>query len=205
MMLETVEELGKPQFVNSDVMQATGRSAATIQTWVNRGILVPTSGQNPGYGQRRQYSAIDVCKIAVLGELTDFGFPPGEARRVAEYVGRKLSEGSDMSGNTMLWIYRRRVPGVIISAGFPREFDGDSPYGYQVVQGTFPMSTAEPTSLIVPIGMIITMTLRALRLILGDGEILSECEVETADGQKHKVMMPAVRIEGHLGHEEEPK
>lgn len=158
--LETIEELAKPQFVNSDVMQATGRSAATLQSWVNRGVLLPASGQNPGVGQRRLYSAIDVVKLAVLGELTDFGLLPAAARKVVEFVGRKLSENGELPG--ILRMYRRKPTGA---------------WDFQVKGRSLELIAAEPTSLVLPVGMIVAMTLRALRMILGEGEIVSECEV----------------------------
>ncbi|MCL4852557.1 MAG: MerR family transcriptional regulator, partial [Bryobacteraceae bacterium] len=164
LVLETVEEMKTPQFVNSDVMQVTGRTAATLQTWINHGILIPTSGQNPGSGKRRLYSAIDVCKVAVLGELTDFGFPPSEARKLAEFVGDELTDNAQqlLTGRIMLWIYREG-----------KEFR------YDLRDSTFEMSPAEPTSLFIPVGMIVTLTLRGLRMILGGGVALHECEVVT--------------------------
>ena len=158
------DALIKAQFVNSDLILATGRDAAAIQTWVNRGVLVPSSGQNPGYGQRRLYSAIEVCKIAILGELIDFGFPPAEGKKVAEYVGRKLSDGKLIDGNATLWIYRPKMR--MIVAGGPTIGGESSPYQYQFVHGTFPMSPAEPTSLFLPVGMIINVTLIALGNVL---------------------------------------
>ena len=187
MPIKTIEDLKKPQFVNSDVMVATGRAAATIQTWVNRGIFIPASGQNPGYGQRRQYSAIDVCKIAVLGQLTDFGFPPSDAKKVLEYVEKFLGDcygdesADEKSRAVILWIYKQPKSGS---------------YEIQPVYREFVYTLAEPISLLLPLGMILTLTLRELERVLGDGTELTECTIIDAEGTHRKQLLPSVRIEG---------
>jgi len=192
-------EINKPQFVNSDIAGVTGLSLPTIQTWVNRGILIPTAGQNPGTGQRRLYSAVDACKLAILGELTGLGFPPGEAKKVAEWVGQRLNERGEEGATFMLWIQRKRIPYTVISAP-PPPVTGEGPYSYTIVHGKLDLGFEEQTCIVLPVGMIVTMTLRALGMILGDGEILNECIVETADGKTHKVVMPPVYLEGTIEH-----
>ncbi len=92
-------DITKPQFVNGDVLSVLGLSLGTFQTWVNRGIVVAASGSAPGQGQRRLYSAIDICKVAVLAELNEFGFAPTDAKVISEHVGRTLLEGKRIIGN----------------------------------------------------------------------------------------------------------
>jgi len=56
---------------NADVLAATGVSAATIQTWANRGILALSEAQrNPGPGQKRLYSRLDIARIVVIQTFT---------------------------------------------------------------------------------------------------------------------------------------
>lgn len=56
---------------NADILAATGVSAATIQTWANRGILSLSEAQrSPGPGQKRLYSRLDAARIVVIQSLT---------------------------------------------------------------------------------------------------------------------------------------
>jgi DNA-binding transcriptional MerR regulator len=82
--------LQKAQFVNSDVMRAAGLNAATVQTWVNRGLIQPASEQNPGHGQRRLYSTKNVIWFAVVGRLTEWGLTVSLAVDIAEAFTRML-------------------------------------------------------------------------------------------------------------------
>ncbi|MCL4395830.1 MAG: helix-turn-helix domain-containing protein [Chloroflexi bacterium] len=163
------------RFENSDVVRVTGRATATIQTWVNRGVLVPASGQNPGYAQRRRYSAADVCQIAVLGALSDFGLPPGEARDVASYVGRKLAdEGAAVAGDALLRICRSKpssLPPLVraaeriaacASTGSGEAHAGD--YHYEIFRGRATVAVGESVSLFLPLGTIVAEVMRGLGL-----------------------------------------
>jgi len=85
-------------FENTDVAAATGLSAATIQTWANRGILMLSEEQrNPGPGQRRLYSALDIARIAVTQSLIGYGLAASSASRIAYRLehGRTASEWRD--------------------------------------------------------------------------------------------------------------
>ncbi len=76
-------KLNAPQFVNAEVMRATGLSTATVQTWANRGLITPASEKNPGLGQRRLYSLENVIWLAVMGRVTEFGLPVSMAGMIA--------------------------------------------------------------------------------------------------------------------------
>src|SRR4030095_4693703 len=76
------EFLDRPQFSQSEVLWVTKLAAATLQTWVNRGI-VDLSERNPGTGKPRQYSALDVCRLSIMRSLTDLGISVSTAQSIA--------------------------------------------------------------------------------------------------------------------------
>lgn len=81
-------DLKEPQFTNSEVLEATGLDAATLQTWANRRIVVPASehpGRSYGHGGRRLYSGEDVIWLALVKHITDFGLPIGTAVGVCDF------------------------------------------------------------------------------------------------------------------------
>lgn len=78
----------EPQFVNADVMRATGLNMPTIQTWVNRGLITPASEKNPGHGQRRFYSLKNIIWFAVMGRTTEWGLPVSLAAEIADGFDR---------------------------------------------------------------------------------------------------------------------
>lgn len=80
--------LNAPQFVNAEVMRATGLTMATIQTWVNRGLITPASEKNPGHGQRRFYSLKNIIWLTVMGRVTEWGLPVSLAAEIADAFDR---------------------------------------------------------------------------------------------------------------------
>lgn len=69
------QEMIKAQFTQAEVLEATGMEVATLQTWVNRRVVTPASGLNPGQGAKRLYSAYDAVWLALLNDLTTRGVP----------------------------------------------------------------------------------------------------------------------------------
>jgi len=79
---------------NADVTAATGISAATIQTWANRGILMLTKQQqNPGPGQKRLYSILDIARIAATQSLISYGMNASVAGRLAASLEHEPHDG----------------------------------------------------------------------------------------------------------------
>ena len=89
------DEFTRPQYVNRDVLKATGISLGTLQTWLNRGLIRPSSDINPGTGQRRMYSTADVLRAAIMNRLTDFGVSISVAADMCQRIG------SDVPTSTM--------------------------------------------------------------------------------------------------------
>jgi len=74
----------KNSFGNADISAATGLSATTIQTWANRGILALSGTQrNPGIGQKRLYSGLDIARIAAMKAFMDRGLSASAAGQIA--------------------------------------------------------------------------------------------------------------------------
>lgn len=67
------------------VLAVTGMSAATLQNWVNRGII-KLAAQNPGRHARRLYSQLDMMRLMTLFELTRVGISVARAAEFAEEV-----------------------------------------------------------------------------------------------------------------------
>lgn len=166
-------ELDRPIYEHRHVVHATGRSTGTVQTWVTRGYLIPASGQNPGYAQRRLYTAADVCQIAILGALVDFGLPPGEARQVALHVGGILADGGikAVPPDSLLRVSRSpvTVPTVVraaerIARGTSMGAD-ETPggeYEYKLLRGKATVGATEPVLMIVPVGALVADVLNKL-------------------------------------------
>jgi len=71
-------------FGNRDLTAATGLASTTIQTWVNRGVLSLSAQQrNPGAGQKRIYSALEIARIAAMKALIDRGLAASSAGQLA--------------------------------------------------------------------------------------------------------------------------
>lgn len=80
-------DVQRSQFVNADVLHSVpGLTPATIQTWANRGLFGPSADRNPGTGQRRLYTALEICGFALMHELTNLGFPPKEASEMVQRI-----------------------------------------------------------------------------------------------------------------------
>ena len=77
-------DLDQPIFNSADVVAATGMQPATLQAWANRGILrVSDSQRNPGPGQRRLYSALDIARITATQALIGLGVSAATAAQIA--------------------------------------------------------------------------------------------------------------------------
>lgn len=98
--------LNAPQFVNSDVMRATGLNMPTIQTWVNRGLITPASEKNPGHGQRRFYSLKNIIWLTVMGRVTEWGIPVSLAAEIADGFDR-LFQAETL--DTTQWLRNERT------------------------------------------------------------------------------------------------
>ncbi|MCC6393510.1 MAG: MerR family transcriptional regulator [Bryobacterales bacterium] len=101
-----VIDQNNPQFVNSDVMRATGLTMATIQTWVNRGLITPASEKNPGHGQRRFYSLKNIIWLTVMARVTEWGLPVSLAAEIADGFERMFQ--ADVL-DTAKWLMNERT------------------------------------------------------------------------------------------------
>ncbi len=81
--LKSPVELEDARYAQPDVLLVTGIQKGMLQTWVNRGHIALTV-QNPGYGRKRQYSAIDTLKIAIMSRFNDMSLPVSAAKGFAE-------------------------------------------------------------------------------------------------------------------------
>ena len=105
-------DLHTPRFAQPEVLRVSGLSAATLQTWVNRGH-VQLSEQNPGSGRRRLYSPLDVVNLAIMGRLYGFGINITHSQDLAEDVARQLVQKGEIEWN-LYSIYNPPIPGVTI-------------------------------------------------------------------------------------------
>lgn len=67
-----------PTFTHAEVCAATGIPSATLQNWVNRGI-VKIENANPGKSAKRLYSEIDIEYVLFVTKLSSLGIPPADA------------------------------------------------------------------------------------------------------------------------------
>ncbi|GIK98487.1 MAG: hypothetical protein BroJett029_26960 [Alphaproteobacteria bacterium] len=182
----SVEFLSRPQFTQTEVLKVTRLTAATLQTWVNRGLL-DLSEQNPGTGKRRQYSALDVVRLAIIKRLTRFGFSVSVARTIARHGVAWCFGASDLSVvnlGTYLVITPWDGPEPSSEAGrqwcaegFRWSLETGLPEDIRLSDlGRFATpsdphrspSEPFPTFLLLPIGEIVAAVLRDLRKLLKD-------------------------------------
>lgn len=74
-------------YLQRDVLAITGLDAATLQNWVNRG-LIRLDCPHPGSGQPRRYSLLDAIRLRTMGYMTCLGVRAAEAARVVEVIAR---------------------------------------------------------------------------------------------------------------------
>lgn len=99
------DKIFEPKYQNADVLKATGVSLGTLQTWLNRGLIKPSSGLTPGTGQRREYSAADVLRVALMAELVGFGFKPSAAAFVLDIVERESCVRESPNNARPKWVF----------------------------------------------------------------------------------------------------
>ncbi|MEI9914894.1 MAG: MerR family transcriptional regulator [Methylovirgula sp.] len=63
-----------------DAATVTGLPAATVASWLDRGVIETTK---PGKGGRREFSIRDLDRLAVIGELCRLGLPTAKAAQGA--------------------------------------------------------------------------------------------------------------------------
>lgn len=63
-----------------DAATVTGLPAATVASWLDRGVIATTK---PGKGGRREFSIRDLDRLAVIGELCRLGLPTAKAVQAA--------------------------------------------------------------------------------------------------------------------------
>src|SRR5512140_1607513 len=79
------------RFTSNEVVALTGISARQLQSWDERGLVVPLK-----QGHRRLYSLDDVAEVAVICDLRRRGFSLQRVRKVVRFLqrefGRRLVE-----------------------------------------------------------------------------------------------------------------
>jgi hypothetical protein len=144
----------------------TKLAAATLQTWVNRGI-VDLSERNPGTGKPRQYSALDVCRLGVMRSLTDLGISVSTAQSIAnEAIGSTLVNLSETIKNAFVVIRSSsRFTTEHGTVGFIEGFTWRVFTGYDTrVSELFNLKQSLPDEpiLVLPIGAIVHTILQHL-------------------------------------------
>ncbi|MBA9071478.1 DNA-binding transcriptional MerR regulator [Methylobacterium sp. RAS18] len=116
-------DLLTPRFSQPSVLQITRLKPSVLQTWVNRGAI-ELADQNPGYGKRRLYSALDVVKLGLMRRISDLRMELSIAREIAGEAERLLRERGTVPWNLYLSFNptdaTQAVAGVnaVASAGF---------------------------------------------------------------------------------------
>lgn len=131
-------------FENNDILRITGLDQKTVSQWLARGI-VHSAKPSPGSGNRHLYYFPDVIRFAVLAKLSHAGIQVSKAREIADFVVFRMSECATFEKDAV----------IVVGTGI----DGD--YSYRT-ETTWVGNTSSAVSLIIPIGRIITETLKEL-------------------------------------------
>lgn len=95
--------LSTPRYTQAEVLAVTGLRAATLQTWLNRGVI-EVEAPLPGSGRRRLMSSIDIVKLAVLYRTDALKIDLSVAREIIRDVDAGLREGRVMDWNFYLFV-----------------------------------------------------------------------------------------------------
>lgn len=107
--------LDTPRLDNAQVMQATGLSAATIQTWTNR-KLIEIAEQNPGHGRRRRYSIRNVLNLGIAATLVRSGFAISDACLLCQHIDLDAFVQDLKKPNGLTWLLVRLGDGMTTQA-----------------------------------------------------------------------------------------
>jgi DNA-binding transcriptional MerR regulator len=83
--------LTTPLYTQPVVLAVTGLKPAQLQTWVNREVVLLCE-QNPGYGRRRLYSALDIIKFAIMRRLAGLQIDLSVSRTIIEDTERTIDQ-----------------------------------------------------------------------------------------------------------------
>jgi len=140
------KQIFEAKFQNADVLKATGVSLGTLQTWLNRGLIKPSSDLTPGTGQRRMYSAADVLRVALMAELVGFGLKPSAAAFVLDIVERESGVRTSPNNARPKWmLISRNGVGRVVSYSMKDKIEDVWPAWNSQVTGS---------CLVVPVGAI---------------------------------------------------
>lgn len=150
----------QPRFSNADVVEATGLTAATVQTWVNRGLFVPISGQNPGYGAQREYSTGNVVWLRLMGAMRDAGFGTSFSASAVHAMGLPIQYIAAIArpSSTSFW--------VVIAAAAPEGEPKATLPTTDLEQLRKDIQAAGPVAMVVDIGNLLRPVLGTLAAIL---------------------------------------
>ncbi len=76
-------------FTQATIVSIIGIKPATLQNWMNRGVL-SIAKSSPGREKARTYDAVDVVQIAFVFELGKFGISPKEADWLFDKANAKI-------------------------------------------------------------------------------------------------------------------
>ena len=105
----------EPTFSQPDVLEVTGVSAVTLQTWVNR-RLIELAEQHPGTGRRRRYRLVDVARLAIMQQLTALHIGPSTAKAIAEEVTEGMASGRTWAADIVFVVSAPGPDPIIIRA-----------------------------------------------------------------------------------------
>ena len=72
-----------PVYEQSDVVELTRVSKASLQNWVNRQVIRPADAR-PGKAKNRKYSSFDIAVVALTNALVRIGVELSRAAQMAE-------------------------------------------------------------------------------------------------------------------------
>lgn len=82
------------QFTQPDVVELTGITPATLQNWVNRGVI-RLAESNPGRQAKRTYCVSDVLRIAFYVSMGKLGLSPTVSEQIFEYVESEIADAQE--------------------------------------------------------------------------------------------------------------
>ncbi|MER8948965.1 hypothetical protein [Mesorhizobium sp. M0959] len=107
---DATPDLTEPRYTTPEVLAVTRLRPEVLQTWINRSgsseINTPLrkvfGARNPGRGNRRLYSAIDVVKLAIMRRMADLEVALSQSVEMAEAAGKILLRGEALDWNTYI-------------------------------------------------------------------------------------------------------
>jgi DNA-binding transcriptional MerR regulator len=107
----TLSVPGSTGYLRKEITPALGVDGRTIQSYTDRGLIIPEIANPVGRGTKRQYSKKNIFEMLVIQVLIKHGITLGKMKPIIEQVGKlwQTNAASYLAANTLkLILYKKK-------------------------------------------------------------------------------------------------